>query len=114
MLTSTKNTMIGLGLWTRTLDSVRCARLKTRKKSSKLSSKGMSLLSKKKSSSDPGEFAAVHHAQMSLLIFSDVSGKGDDDPAVKRTVGTLSVAGCDAPALKQEKEARIVGGIPSR
>jgi len=35
-------------------------------------------------------------------------------PAVARTVKTLSVAGSDAPAVGQEKEARSVGGIPSR
>jgi hypothetical protein len=61
-----------------------------------------------------GESAAVHHAQMSLLGFSDESGMGDNDPAVARTVKTFSVAGSDMPASRQEKEARSVGGIPSR
>ena len=61
-----------------------------------------------------GEFAAVHHAQTSLLSFSDESGMGDNDPAVARTVKTLSVAGSDAPAVGQEKEARSVGETPSR
>jgi hypothetical protein len=33
---------------------------------------------------------------------------------VVRTVETLSVAGSDVPVVKQEKEARSSGGIPSR
>ena len=106
--------MIGLGLWTRTLDRVRSARLKACKKSSKKSSKGKSLLSKKEPSSGSGESAAVHHAQSNLLSVSDGAVKGDNDPAVGRTVENLSVAGSDGPALRQEKEARSVGGIPSR
>jgi len=61
-----------------------------------------------------GESAVVHHAQTSLLSFSDESGMGDNDPAVARTVKTLSVAGSDMPASRQEKEARSVGEIPSR
>jgi hypothetical protein len=52
--------------------------------------------------------------QTSLPSFSDESGMGDNDPAVARTVKTLSVAGSDMPASRQEKEARSVGGIPSR
>jgi hypothetical protein len=77
-------------------------------------SHGKSLLSKKEPSSGSGESAAVHHAQTSLLSFSDESGKGDYDPAVIRTVETLSVVGSDAPISAQEKEARSSGGIPSR
>jgi hypothetical protein len=42
------------------------------------------------------------------------NGMGDNDPAVARTVKTLSVAGSDMPASRQEKEARSVGGIPSQ
>ena len=49
-----------------------------------------------------------------FLSFSDESGMGDNDPAVARTVKILSVAGSDTPAVGQEKEARSVGGIPSR
>ncbi len=49
-----------------------------------------------------------------FFSFSDESGMGDNDPAVERTVKTLSVAGSDTPAVGQEKEARSVGGIPSR
>ncbi len=103
-----------LGLWTRTLEKVRRARLKTRTKTSKKSSRGKSLLSKRELTSGSGESAAVHHAQMSHLSFSDDTGKGDDDPAVVRTVETLVVAGSDEPASAQEKEARSVGEIPSR
>jgi len=86
--------MKGLSLWTRVLNRARRARPKARRKPSR----GKSSLSKKGPSSGPGESAAVHHAQMSLLYFSDEAGKGDDDPAVVRTVETLSVAGCDGPA----------------
>lgn len=96
---------------TRVLDKARRARLKARKKKT---SQGKSLLSKKGSSSDSGESAAVHHAQTSLLSFSDDTEKGDDDPAVERTVETLSVTGSDGPALVQEKEAGSEGGISSR
>ena len=102
--------MRGLGLWTRTLEEVRRARLKARRKNSR----GKSLLSRKEPASGSGESAAVHHAQTSLLSFSDESGKGEDDPAVARTVETLSVAGSDEPAFRQEKEVRSSGGIPSR
>jgi len=38
----------------------------------------------------------------------------DDDPAVERTVETLTVAGSDELGLRQEKEARSSGGIPSQ
>ncbi len=61
-----------------------------------------------------GESAVIHRAQTSLLSFSDDAGKGDDDPAVVRTVETLSVAGSDVLASGQEKEARSSGGISSR
>jgi hypothetical protein len=92
-------------MWTRTLDKVRRAPLKARRKS---------LLSKKELTSGSGESAAVHHAHTSILSFSDEAGKGDYDPAVVSTVETLAVAGSDTPALKQEEEARSSGGIPSR
>jgi hypothetical protein len=45
--------------------------------------------------SGSGESAAVHCC--------------DNDPAVVRTVETLSVAGGDDPAQRQEKEARSLG-----
>ena len=106
--------MKGLGLWTRAVvlrTTNRRARPKARKKKS---SKGKSLLSRKGPASDPGESAAVHFAQTSLTSFSDGTGESDDDPAVVRTVETLSVVGSDVPTPTQEKEARTTGGIPSR
>jgi len=117
MLTLTKSlhSVRGLGLWTRMVVRVttnRRARPKARKK--KPSSKGKSLLSKKEPTSGSGESAAVHFVQSDLVSFSDESIKSDNDPAVVRTVENLSVVGSDAPALKQEKEARSSGGIPSR
>ncbi|TFH00990.1 MAG: hypothetical protein E4H14_19090 [Candidatus Thorarchaeota archaeon] len=106
--------MKGLGMWTRALDKTRRARLKTHRKSSKKFSRGKSLLSKKESSLGSGESAAVHIVQSDLTSYSDGTGKSDNDPAVVRTVETLSVAGSDAPVIKQEKEARTSGGIPSQ
>ncbi len=90
----------------------RRARLKARKK--KHSSIGKSLLSNKELTSSSEESAAVHFVQSDLISFSGQAGESDNDPAVVRTVETLSVAGCDALASKQEKEARSSGGIPSR
>ncbi len=107
--------MKGLGMWTRSVvprSTNRRAPLKARKKNP--SFKGKSLLSKKESTSGSGESAAVHFAQSSLLSFGDKSKMSDNDPAVVRTVEMLSVAGSDNPVLKQEKEARSSGGIPSR
>jgi len=115
ILLSTLNTMKGLGMWTRSVvprTTNRRARLKARKK--KPSFKGKSLLSNKELTSGSGESAAVHFAQSSLLSFGDESTKSDNDHAVVRTVENLSVAGSDASALKQGKEARSSGGIPSR
>jgi transposase len=113
MLTLTKSlhSVRGLGLWTRALERARRARPKAHKRKPP---DGKSLLSKKGTLSGPGESAAVHHAQTSLLDFSDGVGMGDDDPAVVTTVEILSVSGNDNPALLQEKEARSEGGIPSR
>ena len=102
-------------MWTRSVvrgTTNRRARLKARKKKS--SSKGKSSLSKKESASGSGESAAFHFAQTSFLSFGDKSRLSDNDPAVVRTVETLSVTGSDAPAFKQEKEARSSGGIPSQ
>ena len=67
----------------------------------------------KGSPSASGESAAVHHAQTSLPAFGDGAGTGDHEPAVVRTVESLTVAESDASAPIQEKEARTVGGIPS-
>jgi len=117
MLTKSLHSVRGLGMWTRSVvrgTTNRRAPPKARKKSSKKSSKGKSLLSKKELTSSSGESAAVHFVQSDLVSFSDGTIKSDNDPAVVRTVETLSVAGSDAPALKQEKEARSSGGIPSR
>ena len=88
------------------------SRLKARKKKS--SSKGKSLLSKKEPTSGSGESAAVHFVQSDLASFSDEASESDNDPAVVKTVETLSVTGSDAPVLEQEKEARSSGGIPSQ
>ncbi len=111
MLTLTKSlhSVRGLGKWESAI--AQSLQLKAQKKKP---SRGKSLLSKKGPSSGPGESAAVHFAQSSLTSFSDDDGVSDDDPAVERTVETLAVAGTDAPASGQEKEARSVEGIPSR
>ncbi|MHA1970603.1 MAG: hypothetical protein ACTSXE_02015 [Candidatus Thorarchaeota archaeon] len=102
--------MKGLGKWASAI--ARSARLKARKKKS--SSKGKSSLSEKEPASGSGESAAVHIVQPDLVSFSDGTGESDNDPAVVRTMETLSVAGSDAPVFKQEKEARTSGGIPSQ
>ncbi|MHA1971238.1 MAG: hypothetical protein ACTSXE_05255 [Candidatus Thorarchaeota archaeon] len=70
--------------------------------------------SSRNATSRSGESAAVHFVQSDLTSFSDGISESDNDPAVVRTVETLSVAGSDAPAIKQEKEARTSGGIPSQ
>ena len=98
-------------MWTRILDIVKYARLKARKKHP---SQGKSILSEKESTSGSGESAAVHFVQTDLLGFGDDSKTNDDDPAVVRTVETLSVVESDDSTLVQEKEARSSGGIPSR
>jgi len=102
--------MIGLGKWA---NAVSCSTRSLPKTRGKASSRRMSLLPTKSVISHSRESAAVHHAQTSLLGFSDESGMGDNDPAVARTVKTLSVAGSDMPASRQEKEARSVGGMTS-
>ncbi len=102
-------------MWTRSVvrgTTNRRARLKARKK--KPSSKGKSLLSNRESTSGSGESAAVHFTQSSFLSFGNKVMMSDNDPAVAKTVETLSVAGSDALAPRQEKEARSSGGIPSR
>jgi transposase len=111
MLTLTKSlhSVRGLGKWESAI--ARSLQPKARKR---MPSQGKSLLSKKKPTSGPGESAAVHFAQSSLTSFSDDAGVSDDDPAVGRTVETLTVAGSDAPASGQEQEVRPAGGIPSQ
>ncbi|MBY8999106.1 MAG: hypothetical protein KGD60_15405 [Candidatus Thorarchaeota archaeon] len=104
--------MIGLGKWDISVQIGKRSRLKAQEKKS--SPQGKSLLSKKELSSGSGESAAVHYVQSDLTSFSDEINESDNDPVVVRTIETLSVAGSDAPVLKQEKEARSSGGIPSR
>ncbi len=110
MLTKSLHSVRGLGMWIRALDKARHARLKAQRKSSR----GKSLLSKKELTSGSRESAAVHFVHSDLDSFSDETGESDNDPAVVRTVETLTVAGNDAPASAQEKEARSSGGIPSQ
>ena len=111
-LTESLHNVGGLGKWA---DAVHRAgkrsRLKARKK---FSSEEKSLLPMTSHVSDSGESAAVHHAQSSLLDFSDEVRMGDNDPAVERDAEALTVAGDDTHRIRQEKEARTVGGIPSR
>jgi len=105
------HTMIGLGKWANAVSRSPRSLPKAR---GKVSSRGRSLLSIKSGVSHSGESAAVHCAQSSLLDFGDDVGESDKDLAVVGTVEELSVAGSDAPVLRQEKEARTAGGIPSR
>jgi transposase len=113
MLTLTKSlhSVRGLGLWTRALEKAQRARPKAQKKTP---SQGKSLLSAREPASGSGESAAVHFVQLDLISFGDESSESDDDPAVGSTVETLTVAESDDSALKQEKETRSVGGIPSQ
>jgi hypothetical protein len=102
--------MKGLGQWTRSLDWTRRAQLIAWRSLSKR----RSLLSTKRPSSGSGESAAVHVTRQSFPTSGDAIRFSDNDPAVVRTVETLSVVGSDAPTAAQEKEARSSGGIPSR
>ncbi|TFH05945.1 MAG: hypothetical protein E4H14_11735 [Candidatus Thorarchaeota archaeon] len=102
----------GLGKWEYSVQTGKRSRLKARKRNS--TSKGKSLLSVKEQTSGSGESAAVHFVQSDLASFSDEAGESDNDPAVVRTVETLSVVGSDVPTSVQEKEARSSGGIPSQ
>jgi len=116
-LTKSLHSVRGLGLWTRTVarrTTNRRARPKAQRRISKRLSKGKSLLSTKEPSSGSGESAAVHFVQSDLHSFGDKTRMSDNDPAVAKTVETLSVVGSDVPELQQEKEARSSGGIPSR
>jgi hypothetical protein len=51
---------------------------------------------------------------LDLLSFGDESELGDKDLAVVKDAEILTVAGNDTARGRQEKEARTVGGIPSR
>ncbi|TFG06109.1 transposase [Candidatus Thorarchaeota archaeon] len=108
-LTSSLHDVRGLGKWASAV--ARSSRPKTRGKTG--SSRRRSLLSTKGTTSGPGESAAVHPAQSSLLDVGDDIEMGDHDPAVGSTAETLTVVGSDAPAQTQEEETRSVGGIPS-
>ncbi|MHA2213637.1 MAG: zinc ribbon domain-containing protein, partial [Candidatus Thorarchaeota archaeon] len=108
-LTKSLHGVRGLGKWASAV--TRSTRLKARRKKH---SRGKSLLSSKDQASGLGESAAVHFVQMGLSSVSNESRLSDDDPAVEKTVEVLAAAGSDAPALRQEKEARTAGGIPSR
>jgi hypothetical protein len=109
-LTSSLHGVRGLGKWA---SAVNAARSK-RPKSSRSQSKRKSLLSSEDQVSGPGESAAVHQAQTSLLDLGDEAEKGDDDPAVVRTVESLSAVGTDTPMSRQENEARSDGGTMSQ
>ena len=85
----------------------------TPKTGRKSSSKRKPSLSSKGQTSGLGESAAVHFVQSDLVSFSDDTGESDNDPAVVRTVETLSVVESDVSTKTQEKEARSSGGIPS-
>ena len=102
--------MMGLGKWASAI--ARSTRLKARRKNS--SSERMSSLPTKDQTSGPRESAAVHFVRLDLSSFGDEAGVSDNDPAVANAVEKLSVVGRDAPVTRQEKEARTVGGIPSR
>jgi transposase len=77
------------------------------------SAKQKSSLSKKGSSSDPGESAAVRCIQLDLSSFGDEAGQSDDDPAVAKAVEDLAAPGRDVPGRGQETEAETEGGTVS-
>ena len=81
------HTMRGLGKWA---NAVSRSTRSLPKAQGKVSSQGRSLLSMRSGVSHSGESAAVHHAHTNLLSLSGESGMGDNDPALERTVKTLS------------------------
>ncbi|KXH76403.1 MAG: hypothetical protein AM326_02740 [Candidatus Thorarchaeota archaeon SMTZ-45] len=112
-LTKSLHGVRGLGKWTDAVQrAVKRPRPKARGKTR--SSRRKSLLPLKGQVSDLGESAAVHHAQTSLLDFGDNVKMGDKDPAVANDAETLSVPENDALKVRQEKEARTAGGMPSQ
>jgi hypothetical protein len=106
-----QSVMKGLGLWIWAPDRAQpvCPKLPRKK-----SSQGKSLLSKKEQLSGFGESAAARFIKSDLTSFGDEPSESDNDPAVVRTVETLSVFGSDVSTRAQEKEARSSGGIPFR
>jgi IS605 OrfB family transposase len=111
MLTESLHSLKGLGKWAISVEAGRSKRLKARRK--KTASKEKPSLSHHDSISSQRESAAVHHVQLDLLSFGDKSEMGDNDPAVVRTVETLTVSGSDKPTVRQEKESQVAGGTPS-
>jgi ribosomal protein L37E len=112
-LTKSLHSVRGLGKWADSVQRVgKRTRLKTRGKTR--SSRRRSLLSSKGSVSNLGESAAFHSAQTSLLDFGDDVKESDQDHAVVKDAKKLAVAGSDTTKVRQEKEARTVGGIPSQ
>lgn len=109
-LTDSLHSVRGQGKWNDAILKAKSPRPKAQGRKSR----GMSLLSKKGQSSSPGESAASHHVQMDLLTFSDESERGENDRAVEKTVETISAADSDVSAMKQDEEARSVGGVASR
>ena len=91
-------------------EKIRSRRLKARWKFSRRKL----LLSGKESSSGFGESAVFRSVLRDRLGFGDDFKMSDNDPAVERTVETLSVVGSDVPTSTQEKEARSSGGVPSQ
>ena len=110
-LTESLHSVRGRGKWADSVNSDKRPRLNSYQK---MHSGGKSSLPHMDAISHPRESAAVRFVQSDLLSFGDETELSDDDPAVERTVKTLIVAGSDTPAIRQEKEARSVGGIPSQ
>ena len=105
--------MRGLSKWVNSVLRLgKRSRLKTRGKI--CTSRRRSLLSSKGQVSDLEESAAFHSAQASLLDFGDNVKESDQDHAVAKDAEMLSVTGSETTRGRQEKEARTVGGIPSR
>jgi hypothetical protein len=101
--------MRGLGECVRSLETMSDKQLKALRKER---SEGKSSLPLKHCVPRLGESAAVHRARLSLLGSGDRVELGDDDPAVARIMGRLSVTGGDTPTTRQEKEAWFEGGTP--
>jgi len=110
MLTESVHSVRGLGKWA---DSVSAGK-RSRPKARGRALPGKSLLPSSSVVSHSGESAAVRYVQMDLRVLGDEDGMSDHDPAAVRTVETLSAAGDDTPADRQEKEVRSVGGTKSQ
>ena len=84
MLTKSLHSVRGLGKWESAVHAGAHPRLKAQKRTSKRSSGGKSLLSKKERASGSGGSAAVHSVQMDLTSFSDGTGESDDEKPLCR------------------------------